>query len=87
MESVGQIEDSLEDPTDATTPVTQQKTFKKRKHISKPARKKKLGDQLTYQSEQNVLAEIDIYAFLGKVNLVFVLLENHPQKHNSMYAK
>lgn len=25
------------------------------------------GNQLTYQSEQNVLAEIDIYAFLGNV--------------------
>ena len=39
----------------------------KRNYRKKQAHIKKLGDQLTYQSEQNVLAEIDIYTFLGMV--------------------
>ena len=39
----------------------------KRNHRKKLAHMKKQGDQLTYQSEQNVLAEIDIYTFLGMV--------------------
>lgn len=39
----------------------------KRSYRKKQAHIKKLGDQLTYQSEQNVLAEIDIYTFLGMV--------------------
>lgn len=43
------------------------KNFYKRKHRNKPTHVKKMGDQLTYQSEQNVLAEIDIYTFLGMV--------------------
>jgi len=66
QEEIIETEEQSGNLLDDTT-TTQNKTSRKRKYISKPARKKKLGDQLTYQSEQNVLAEIDIYAFLGKV--------------------
>ena len=40
----------------------------KRNFRKKPVHVKKQGDQLTYQSEQNVLAEIDIYTFLKMVS-------------------
>ncbi|XP_066920563.1 uncharacterized protein [Clytia hemisphaerica] len=61
-------------------PIKSKRNFRK-----KPVHVKKQGDQLTYQSEQNVLAEIDIYTFL-KMPTNAINLFNYHRRHGHKFS-
>jgi len=78
--------EEVENEKAASEEIVPKKYPKKKKKKPKPVTAKYTpGNQLTYQGEQNILAEIDIYVYLGEVSKAYNLFNFH-RRHGHKFS-